>query len=114
MPTQSAPVRRARSHSPATGVGTPESEAAASSGEAATSSDIDEVSKLEALADDLLRQVAERDVELEQLQEELEATSASTGVPYADPLWLKQAPKWLRALAFAGIMALVLVLPSPR
>ena len=109
-------ARRAGSQSPGVSrsATTPDlSDEAAPSGEADTSNS-SKVSQLEALADDLLRQVAERDVELDQLQEQhasdLEAASAST-TPYSDPLWLREAPQWLRALTFAGIMALVMVLP---
>ena len=68
---------------------------------------------LQTLAEDLLRQVAEREVELEEANErhEAELHAVGTRAPWADPPWLRRQPSWLQALAFATILSAVVLLP---
>ena len=112
----SSPPRATRSTSPEQGsVGNALEVAAASSLPPDEDADDDDaLMHLQTLAEDLLRQVAERDVELEETKErhQAELNAAGSSVPWADPPWLRRQPDWLRALAFTIIMYFIVILPQ--
>ena len=76
--------------------------------------DDDAMAHLQTLAEDLLRQVAEREVELEEANErhQTELDAVGSNVPWADPTWLRRQPNWLQAAAFAAVLSVVVMLPQ--
>ena len=76
--------------------------------------DDDTLLHLQTLAEDLLWQVAEREVELEEANErhQTELDAVGSNVPWADPTWLRRQPNWLQAAAFAAVLSVVVMLPQ--
>lgn len=72
----------------------------------------DSLVHLQSVTEDLLRQLAEREVEMEEVQERhIAELRAKPRAPWADPCWMKHQPGWLQLLVFVVIATIVIMLP---